>query len=158
MADVRNETDDTILKVNELIQKYGELEGAKNNSNNSSGNDGSRAGSGTNTNPTGLGNNKDPSNNRNPNDGGNTELGDGIWWYRDTAITSDGKRYIIASDTKDGTETKRLEVTAKNSSLWEAAENAPSDYTFSFNESELTKEKVDKDPPFEVGDQVASKE
>lgn len=88
----------------------------------------------------------------------NTDLNDGTWWYRGTK-EKDGKKYIVAADTKDAKETKELEVTGGANDLWNKAKNARG--TFSFDESELgkkVKKETDKDPPFEEGDKIASAE
>ena len=150
MEAIRTATDLTIQKVNALIQEYLKLAEAANKDYTPPDNSGS-------------GIYVDTTDNESSKDEGtkNTEdvdLNDGIWWYRGTK-TENGKNYISAADTKDAIETKWLEVTGGNNELWEKAKNARG--TFSFDESELSKKKkkeTDKDPPFEIGDKIASSE
>ena len=151
METVRNATDLTIQKVNNLIQEYAKLAEAAgmdytppNNSSSDTYIDTTKTGT--------RGSGSDKGNT------GNVDLNDGIWWYRGTK-EENGKKYISAADTKDTTETKWLEVTGGANELWEKAKNARG--TFSFDESELSKKKkkkADKDPPFEQGDKIASSE
>lgn len=137
MGTIRNATDLTIQKVNDLIKKYQEMELAADNAANAQ----NLAASGTYVDTVGTGagtNGSDGSNKRNTD---NPDLGDGIWWYRGTK-EKNGKKYISAADTKDATETKWLEVTGGANDLWKKAKNARG--TFSFDESELSKKKTEE--------------
>ena len=119
MEQVRQETDDTISKVNELIQKYAELASAESNSNSSTGNNsGNNSGTGT---DAGGGNKTDKPQVVNPdvprgtspeykNVKDSKKIGNTYWyqlegnpdWYSSSALDEKNGQYKIKIDIADG--------------------------------------------------------
>ena len=148
MEAIRTATDLTIQKVNALIQEYLKLAEAANKDYTPPDN----SGSGTYVNTI---DNEGSKNNPKNEDTKNADLNDSIWWYKSTK-TENGKNYIGASDSKDSKEIEWFEVTGKSSTgkkgendLWEKAKNARG--TFSFDESELSKNQAKLNGTYQLG-------